>query len=272
MVAHPDDDLLFLSPDLLDSLRSGGDVCTVYLTAGDAGRAEAYWRSRMLGVRAAYANLFGSVDVWSESTWGAATSTSAATSGDRASEDRASGPVGATVLALQAAPRISLVFLKLPDGGAGSGFARYGHGSLHRLWTGRQGSLTCVDGSASYTRDSLTVALAALIRSFGPDIVRTQDFLGAVGDGDHTDHHITGYLVRRAWEQVVAPRPELVAYQDYRSANRPANVVGAALEAKRASFGAYCGHDVMVCQPGTAVPKAVFEAWIRRQYVLARLH
>jgi LmbE family N-acetylglucosaminyl deacetylase len=68
VVAHPDDDLLFLSPDLLDALRSGDDVRTVYLTAGDAGRAQEYWRGRTLGVGAAYATLLGVPDAWREST------------------------------------------------------------------------------------------------------------------------------------------------------------------------------------------------------------
>jgi LmbE family N-acetylglucosaminyl deacetylase len=49
VVAHPDDDLLFLSPALLVSLSSGAPVHTVFLTAGDDGRAEMYWHQRERG-------------------------------------------------------------------------------------------------------------------------------------------------------------------------------------------------------------------------------
>src|SRR5262245_7566617 len=46
-VAHEDDDLLFLSPDILHAIQAG-DTCvrTVYLTAGDAGNDESYWSGR----------------------------------------------------------------------------------------------------------------------------------------------------------------------------------------------------------------------------------
>src|SRR5437762_8431694 len=37
IVAHPDDDLLFQSPDVLDDIQSGKCVRTVYLTAGERG-------------------------------------------------------------------------------------------------------------------------------------------------------------------------------------------------------------------------------------------
>nr|OQO23502.1 hypothetical protein B0A51_12418 [Rachicladosporium sp. CCFEE 5018] len=56
IVAHQDDDLLFLNPSLLRAVRAGRDIITVYLTAGDAGRPEPYWRGREAGVRAAGAN------------------------------------------------------------------------------------------------------------------------------------------------------------------------------------------------------------------------
>src|SRR6188472_3148233 len=37
VVAHPDDDLLFQSPDLLHDVQSGKCVRTVYVTAGERG-------------------------------------------------------------------------------------------------------------------------------------------------------------------------------------------------------------------------------------------
>ncbi len=37
VVAHQDDSLLFLSPDLLHDIQAGDCVTTVYVTAGDGG-------------------------------------------------------------------------------------------------------------------------------------------------------------------------------------------------------------------------------------------
>ena len=42
IVAHADDDILFLSPDLLDTIDEGGCVRTVYVTAGNDDRSAAY--------------------------------------------------------------------------------------------------------------------------------------------------------------------------------------------------------------------------------------
>src|SRR5690348_13322199 len=70
-VAHPDDDLLFLSPDLLRAIQAGGNVRTVYMTAGDGGlHASSYWQDRESGVRAAYAEMAGVANSWTQSDAG----------------------------------------------------------------------------------------------------------------------------------------------------------------------------------------------------------
>src|SRR6266545_5005977 len=66
IVAHQDDELLFMNPDLLESLRAGHCVRTVYLTAGDAGKGMAYAMTRDLGMRAVYAEMAVAADVWTE--------------------------------------------------------------------------------------------------------------------------------------------------------------------------------------------------------------
>lgn len=74
VVAHPDDDLFFMNPDLSRSLTAGIPVTTVYLTSGEAdGRNEAaggaakdpeqpadrahYAEARQNGIRCAYAQM-----------------------------------------------------------------------------------------------------------------------------------------------------------------------------------------------------------------------
>ena len=66
VVAHPDDDLLFMNPDLLSSVRSGAETSTIYLTSGesDVRPPEPYAASRRAGSRAAFAAMAGVADEW----------------------------------------------------------------------------------------------------------------------------------------------------------------------------------------------------------------
>ncbi len=104
MVAHEDDDLLFMSPDVPESIRAGHTVRTVYLTAGDAGKTSAYWKDgREAGIREAYALMAGVDNSWTESV------------------DTVQGKP-AYRFTLVGNQRVSVVFLRLPNGGSGDGF------------------------------------------------------------------------------------------------------------------------------------------------------
>jgi LmbE family N-acetylglucosaminyl deacetylase len=245
VVAHPDDDLLFLSPALLASVRSGAPVHTVFLTAGDDGRAAPYWQQRELGIRSAYALMAGVDDVWHP--------------GPSALPD-------VSKLTLAAAPQVSVTFLRLPDGGAGRGFPRYGRQSLPRLWRGEQSSIRAVDGSAGYSRATLIDALLATMQAMGPHTLRTQDFRGSFGDGDHNDHHAAAYLTKSASRRF-GPAHRLESYQDYAISGRPVNVSGSRLQGKQAAFSAYATHDPLVCTTGTS--PCSFSSWVKRQYRLS---
>ena len=59
IVAHLDDDLLFLNPDMLHNIQAGRCVRTVYLSASDDGRDASYWQGREVGEKAAYAQMSG---------------------------------------------------------------------------------------------------------------------------------------------------------------------------------------------------------------------
>jgi LmbE family N-acetylglucosaminyl deacetylase len=159
------------------------------------------------------------------------------------------------------------VFLELPDGGPGAGYPRTGHSSLQRLWLGLQPSITAVDGSATYSRDSLGRALTRLIDEHGADVVRTQNYFGRFGDGDHGDHHAVAYLVREA-VRGTDTGPRLVGYHDYEIADLRPNVAGAVLAAKRAAFFGYARFDDQVCGSVAACGTAKFGAWLTRQYRL----
>lgn len=56
-VAHPDDDLLFMGPDIAEEIQKGGWADVFYLTAGDDGNDESYVKQRAKAVRNAYAQI-----------------------------------------------------------------------------------------------------------------------------------------------------------------------------------------------------------------------
>ena len=176
VAAHPDDDLFFMSPDLVTDVRQE-DVGTtaVYVTAGDAGKDYDYWSGRITGVRAAYAQMAGVDSDWR-------------TTGFRASD------LVVDVHVLQAAPRIRLAFLHLPDGGIdGAGYPVTRNESLLRLRTDAGARMHTIEGrNQTYTADSLRAVLGDLIRWTEPDLIRTLDYTGPLtGDDDHPDHRAT---------------------------------------------------------------------------------
>src|SRR3954470_15328298 len=69
VVAHEDDDLLFINPAVSNDIAAGRCVVTAFVTAGDAGRARSYWHGRELGSMAAYAAMARVPDVWRTDTF-----------------------------------------------------------------------------------------------------------------------------------------------------------------------------------------------------------
>ena len=147
IVSHIDDDLLFMNPDIRNSIRSGGAHTTVYVTAGDAGNNAAYWQGREAGAKAAYAEMAGASD------WVDETVTLAA--GGR------SFNIASSYLASQ--PQVRLYFLRVPDGGGGGGFGSQGYQSLQKLWRAEIDTMSSTDGHNSYSRQDLVRVIAALI-------------------------------------------------------------------------------------------------------------
>ena len=202
VVAFEDDDILFLNTDIVHDVQDGVCVRTVFVSAGDAGKAQSYWEGREAGSKAAYAEMAGVSDAWTQA--------------DAGITDH---PM--PVLTLTGQPTVSLVFMRLPDGnGNGSGFTSTGNESLQKLWQGDISQIDAVDGSSSYSKQQLIDTLAALMTSFGPDTVRTQDFLGSYGDGDHSDHHSTAYFAKAASPHYAGSH-QLVGYLDYHDLPAP---------------------------------------------------
>ena len=251
VVAHEDDSIFFQNPDLQRDISSGRCVQTIYLTAGDAGSGFSYWGAREDGVKAAYAQMAGLANTWTQSDAGIS-----------------GHPI--PVFSLQGRPTISLLFLRLPDGNLdGSGFSNYQRQSLQKLWQGSISSISAVNGSSSYTLSGLSNTLTQLMTMYGPDEVATQDFVGSFNDGDHSDHHAAAYLTKSAGQAYVTPHT-LVGYQDYGISARPVNLSQADSSAKQATYFTYAPYDVLVCQTVAQCQQGSgdYAKWWQRQYVV----
>jgi hypothetical protein len=256
IVAHPDDDLLFQNPDILHAIGAGGCVTTAYVTAGDDGNPltatadapQVYWQQREAGVKAAYATMAGVADAWTPGSIVLAGQT-------------------VTTAVLTAKPTVTLVFLRLPDGGlGGAGYPSTGNTSLPKLDQGTIGALSAVDGSATYTKASLSQALLDLMTAFGATDVHTQDWGKVYGDDDHDDHIMVAHLTQTVSAQY-PPQHTITRYVDYQNDNWPQNVLGDDLTAKIAAFNAYAQHDKNICWPveSTQCSSNYEIQWIKRQ-------
>src|SRR5688572_2572117 len=103
VVAHEDDDLLFMSPDIADAISATTATTTVYVTAGEiSGNGStpgARARSRQLGIMAAYCMMAG---LPASSVWDRVAVTVAGRQVER--------------YRLRDRPEIQLYFVNLPDG------------------------------------------------------------------------------------------------------------------------------------------------------------
>ncbi|MBW4718290.1 PIG-L family deacetylase [Saccharothrix obliqua] len=261
VVAHHDDDLLFMNPDVRDAVRSGNRLMTLFLTAGEAEEADAngYSAARQAGARAAYARMAGVPDEWD----GAVLPLAGGRTGERYS--------------LKARPQVSLAFLNLPEDADAR--ADGGRGALRRLWRDRGGSFSVdtllptggrVTESSRYTGNDLIKVLAELMSDFRPTVLRTQDadpdpwgYEFWLPWHDHPDHVMGARFAAAAAEvyRRTSGHPVLteVSYRDYNTESAPVNLSPAQQEDKLADFGAYQKHDLLA-------RGAPYDRWARRLY------
>lgn len=237
IVAHPDDDLLFMNPDVDLAIDAGPSV-TFVLTAGDAGAEDPYWHRRESGLRAAYARMAAVSDDWHLSTI------------------QVAGHL-LPVSSLTKRPDVRLVFFRLPDGGfdaktgGGDGTPRHPHASLARLWSGAIPSLSTVDGRDTYTRDELTATLAVLLRRVTPRRIGVLE--PTPHEFDRADHWASARFAVRAIRTIGAP--QAWAYMGYplfnaaRGVSVPPNLDENQRWQKRRTFLAYCPFDRIACPP-----------------------
>ncbi|MGW6569883.1 PIG-L family deacetylase [Streptomyces sp. NPDC054975] len=256
IVAHPDDDLFFMNPDIAQSIRSGRSLTTVYLTAGEADGVNArrgdipqpapdkagYAAARQNGIRAAYAEM---------------------ATGSRTSPwDRVSIPTvggGAAQLdVLRAAPQVSLVWMQVREAGAISADRPE---SMNGLWNGRVQVLasqratgTPVTSDFTYTKDQMIDAIVGVLERIRPTFVRIQDPTpGKHRTGTLTDHqdHVYGArfaqaaLERYATRSTASGRPHFGVqnYLGYPTSSLPRTLDAETAEAKLSTMRTYSWSD-----------------------------
>ncbi|WEB42893.1 PIG-L family deacetylase [Streptomyces yunnanensis] len=185
ILAHPDDDLYFMNPEVLQAIRSGAPTTSVYLTNGESdGRNPRPWepRDQVPADREAYAKAR------QNGLLGAYAAMALADRAARWTRSTLRGPHG-TVLEmcrLERAPHITLVFLNLRQYAPEDPQVR-----LRTLWTGQAPSVRtivptggAVEAECVYDRDALIDVLAGLLEHFRPTAVRIMD-----PDPDHQEHN-----------------------------------------------------------------------------------
>jgi LmbE family N-acetylglucosaminyl deacetylase len=235
-VAHEDDDLLFMNPDLMTRIRDGARVQTIYVTAGDKDKGPDYWMAREAGVKEAYAYMADVPNIWCRS----------------ALEIENKKIVKFT---LKAAPRINLIFLRLPDGIDD----RNGVVTLKTLWGDRKVAACTKDMTNLYTRGELTLIIRRLIADYCPDNVKY------IYPGSHVDHRMVAKFVKLA-EAKAQKRYAVIEYRDYDINKFPANLVNHISDEKWKVARIYGAHDRYF--PKLVIEKKyqVYYNWCKREY------
>ncbi|MEV6710493.1 PIG-L family deacetylase [Lentzea sp. NPDC051208] len=232
-VAHQDDDLLFMNPDIASDVEAGYNVWVVYLTAGEVHTRPAfpYANQRIEGERAAYAETAGVADNWTyEEMW---------FNGHPVATNRLNGT------------NVRLVFMYIhgasggcPDSPDPSGDP---YGDLYKMLTDSPYVARPIDGRPAYNRFSFIGTLHAIIGHANPDYIRSGSTIGHrdTPRRDHVDHVSAAILVaeanlvdgtRNTWKR----RDEYTAYN---SSSYPENVFGYWRQRKAEIWDQYWPHD-----------------------------
>lgn len=259
VVAHQDDDLTLMNPDMLHDLATGASVRTVYLTSGDAGfTCAAYTAGRERGIQVGYATLLGVPDEW-----------------DAHEVEVAGKLVRITTLR---GTRLTLAFIGLHN----SGIFDTALPDLENLWSGAAAAIETrpYDGRSRidrYTRDELIGTLAKLMEDFQATHVNTLDssrLQPLVWPFDHSDHVHSALFALAAAQRYRVPA-QIGMYRAYNFAFEQENVAPAVAELKLAAFQAYMDHDAKICRTGSTIicgvpttcdDPSVYDGYEKRQY------
>ena len=218
-VAHQDDDLLFMNPDIASDMQAGDRVWVVYLTAGEVppGNYE-YAKKRVEGEYAAYARAAHVPNRWTQETiyYG----------GHELSSSTLNGT------------RVRLVFTYIH---AADSFHGEPYGDLWRMRHDETFEAFPLDGRASYTHDELVDTLREMIYAVNPDLIRTQNT--QFEPKDHVDHTSAAIFAAEADTIDGATMIERSEYFDYQIGDFKENYTGYWVREKTAIWHTYMRYD-----------------------------
>ncbi|MFT3694687.1 MAG: PIG-L family deacetylase [Kofleriaceae bacterium] len=244
VIAHQDDDLIFMQPDLPEAIARGAGLLNIYVTAGNDGKGPEKANPRYAGLMAAYGAIANDHD------W-------------------LCGWISIDSHIAQhcrlEAENISLVFLAYPDGG----IKGEEPGSLLSLWEGKTTRVTTVaDRTTSYDREELIATIATILETVHPSTIHTLD-LPATHGRDHADHQIVGALAGLATMRLDY-EPTLYAHRGYEDAREPPNKAGAVLATAIHNMSYYeaCVYGCGECgQPCDSIDHS-HQVWMSSRYAL----
>jgi LmbE family N-acetylglucosaminyl deacetylase len=237
IVAHSDDDLLFINPELQPSLKSGRPYRVIVMTCDEFnGNPPGMSREQLAGqlregARRAYASLAGVANDWRKETLVVAGKT-------------------VEVDTLNPAPQIQSVWLNLPDGGD----------SLHQdallnLWETAGYTTTTIVPTGSpvtqvqtYDGGQVYQVLVGLLNLYQPTVVRIQDlYPDERHRSEHADHVATAAFAQLAMKTYEGPTgfgfSLLTRYRCYNTMESGENVPAALLTPKTNAYKLYNALD-----------------------------
>ncbi|MFF2751205.1 RICIN domain-containing protein [Kitasatospora sp. NPDC058048] len=264
VVAHHDDDLLFLTPDLIHDLANP-DVCvrTLFLVGSYYSRDDvaahptdadkyAYMESREAGDREAYRAAAGIPGDWQHAPYSAA---------------------GVRATAWSLGGRISTVELRVPDAAASNDAGTMFKGQLWALYADGREAWPVPGADAPVqqrlSREQVLAFVQGVIDDYGPTVINTEDpsadHQRSSMDGNfHPDHVAATRLLLGALNRRGGTWPRTTYYRDYLARDSAPNLDGPEQARKQQVFEAYCPYDDEIHRGGSCRPDYV--DWYRRQY------
>ncbi|MFF1904463.1 RICIN domain-containing protein [Kitasatospora sp. NPDC058218] len=266
VVAHHDDDLLFLAPDLINDLRNP-DVCvrTVFLVGSYYDRwglhptddaKFAYMENRERGVREAYQGAAGIVGSWGHGGY-------------------AQAGVQAALWSLGG--RVSTVELRVPDASASNSAGTMRRGQLWALYADNLEAWPLPGDDAPVqqrlSREQVLAFVQGVIDDYQPTVINTVDPSAdqhtADWDGKfHSDHVAAARLLAGALHRRGGTWPRVTFYRDYLARTSPENLDDAAYRSKRDALDIYARRDDEICSSADDChsEESEYAPWLRVQY------
>jgi LmbE family N-acetylglucosaminyl deacetylase len=253
--AHYDDDLIFANPALQQAFDNGQCLRTLFFTGSDAGAGSSpYAANREAGIRAAYDAVRGTSGPWHDRTV------------------LLRNGLTLTVTQPEGDSRISILFLRLADGGVnGGGYQRTGWESLNELIVGDLPVLHTIDTDVEVTLEQLNSMVVEVASGYhATSVLASLPGFADGASGDHPDHRSVGRIVAAQVDAGLID-PNIVQYaMGYPTAQQRANIDRDPLARKLKVFAIYAAHDpVIACRDSAGCLKVSrFGDWLQRQYLI----